>query len=405
MGKNGILCEFEKLEKESKKKLPYHFNLIDLLRPQASEPTHSRILGTLLKQNKNGDFHILEQFIKYLKLKKGLGSLRIERPRIYIETEGVDIWVLDEKPDKGQALIIENKVRGALDQPKQLFRYIKATQGRGFRCENIYVIYMPGYGEKEPDDQSWGGLKTKFKNRYVSVTFRELLKWLNEELLPWATDPAKNEIFLSSALVQYIDYLEGENMFQSHERFNIMNEKLKKLIRRKLKVGESPADDLTESAKRVDIISQKRELLDKVMNSMEKIEETVRKEMFQSLKKQIEEKYGNLGISISTRDDRNGACLYLDIPFPQEGPHKTFNVSIMDAGEIYYGITASDVKNKGAIKKLLKPEYFQARNYTWSDDSGELLCYHKELDLSDINSNLLDVLHLFENMDSILRKK
>ena len=54
----------------------------------------------------------------------------------------------------GYAIIFENKVKGAGDQPNQLARYIDKTLKQGFKKDKIFVIYLP-HDEHEPEEYSW----------------------------------------------------------------------------------------------------------------------------------------------------------------------------------------------------------------------------------------------------------
>lgn len=411
IGENGIVSEYEKLSKEYKKSHPYHINLIDLLRPKANEPTHSRILGELLKQKKENEFQILNKFIDYLGDRDDGHAFRgiaFRNPEIRIEGEHIDIWIWDAQT--GHALIIENKIHDAKDQPKQLFRYIEETKnlkhkdGHVFKDENIYIVYMPSDRGKQPSDQSFGKYKGEFKGRYIKVTYRELLEWLRI-LLRWLKriDTSDKEIFLRSALEQYIDHLEGENMFQLHERFKTMNQNLKNLIRRKLELGELPATNLTQSAKRLELIFQKKKELHEVE---ELILEVEKDEILEHINKHIAAKCGNCGISFRIReDDRSGFRRYLDIPCLKDGADRILNVSIMHTALIYYGITVENLKEKQSIVKLTKTTYLTKHGYTRSDDPNELLYYYKELKLEDLSMHLQEILDLVKNRNHLLRDK
>ena len=172
---------FMENHRKAEAKLPYHINLIDELR--ADENAHSRILAKLLQQKTPyGKFEILESLIRYIKEKSvSFGNIRIENPAITQETERIDLWV----KDKNYAIIVENKVHWASDQWEQLSRYIDRTKESGFKEEQIYVVYLSPTYDKLPDDQTWGGYREKFADRFINLSFRDdILTWLSERVLP-----------------------------------------------------------------------------------------------------------------------------------------------------------------------------------------------------------------------------
>jgi hypothetical protein len=397
-------------EKKIKANLPYHINLIDLLSLKASEPKHSLIFFKLLKQKKRDEFQILNKFIKYLGNRKAeFRKLKLENPEIDREVSHIDIWVRDYKT--GNALIIENKIHDAPDQREQLSRYINATKGLRhknesiFKDENIYIVYMPSDGGKEPADQSWGDYKDGFENRYITVTFRELLQWLKNELLHdiKRADPSNSEVFLRSALEQYIDHLEGDHMYQSAKRYDPMKKEVKKLIREKLELAGQPADDLTTSAKMLDIITQRKADLKSIMNYLGEIEA---EEMFKNWEMRFKEKYGRR-FSRQEWRDANGPCHYLNISFPQAGSQMAFNVSVvmLEPQDCYYGITTMEgrLNDKGSIIRRLNKLNIEDRDFSLANDD-ELLCYAKSVKWDDADKCFGEIIDLVKEIDGILRE-
>lgn len=404
LGEDSLLKKYEKLEEECRNKLPYHINLIDLLRPKVNEPTHSRIFGELLKQKKKNEFQILNKFIKYLgDRKNGFRDITFKNPEIDPEAGPIaghiDIWVRDK--ETGNALIIENKIHNAKDQDRQLFRYIETTERKGFRKENIYVVYLPRDGEKEPDNQSWGhpkkGYKKEFEGRYIKVTFRELLDWLNT-VLP---STSNNEIFLRSALEQYIDHLEGPNMLQSGERFDTMNKKLKKLISNELHLEKLPADA------RLGLLAEKKGELDKMIKHLGEFEVEEAEKVFKNWERRIQGKYGERTKPVVNWEDGNGTCPYLNISFAPGITKKAFNVSVMrrDTVDWYYGITAMEgrLKDKASIKRDLGELNLEKEGFQLTHDE-DLLCYAKRVEFNKAGECLNEIIALVEMIDSHLKK-
>jgi hypothetical protein len=281
----SFLTSFMEKYREEEAKLPYHINLIDEL--HADENAHSRILGKFLMQKtKDGRFEILEHFIQYLKKKSaGFGNIQVESPEITQEKERIDLWIRDKR--SGYAIIIENKIHWAKDQESQLSRYIEKTIGDGFKEERIFVVYLPPADEKDPDEQTWGKYEENFKERYVKLSFKDdILPWLNE-ILP---DIEQKEVHLRSALEQYIDHLEG--MFNLRPINNKMNMKLQEFIKDDLKIQENKPDDAFE------ILTTKKEELEKAFEQIELLEEQLRKNIFQIWAAQVEQDFHGTGYKL-----------------------------------------------------------------------------------------------------------
>lgn len=216
--------EFRKKKEEEEKKLPYHVNVIDEL--HINENGHSRVLTKLLQyKNEKNEYEILQSLLDYIKQKnKNFENIKITNPKITQEKERIDLWVRDEK----YAIIFENKVYNAEDQDAQICRYIEKTRPYVNNDTQIFVIYLSRDG-KEPDPQSWGEYKKDFKSRYVNLSFRyDILPWLKE--LQKKLGEKSKEKYLQSAILQYIDYLEGNKMFRTGSIYENMNMELDKLI-------------------------------------------------------------------------------------------------------------------------------------------------------------------------------
>lgn len=189
--------EYEKLIKES----PYHLNIIEEL--HANENAHSRILAKLFQYKYNGQYNILKSFIEYLKDNNpntAFDKIVVHNPIITQEEERIDVWIRDDD----FAMIIENKVYDAGDQEAQLSRYIDKTKQNHYDEEQIFVIYMPSF-PRETSEQTWGEYKISYQNRFAVVSFfDDVISWLEQYVLPNLT---LKEIYLKSAIEQYIDYL------------------------------------------------------------------------------------------------------------------------------------------------------------------------------------------------------
>lgn len=210
--------EFKNKLLDERKRLPYHINIIDEL--HINENGHSRILLQILQfQNDKGEHDFLESLVHYIKQRSRSSefeSIVIDKPHITQEEARIDLWVRD----KNYAIIFENKVYNAADQEAQLSRYIDKTKECGYREDTIFVVYLSQSGN-EPAVQSWGNYKEMFKQRYINLSFRhDILPWLKDYVLP---NIRQKDFLLHSAILQYIDYLEGLFYLRTTEKQMNMN--------------------------------------------------------------------------------------------------------------------------------------------------------------------------------------
>ena len=205
---------------ELKKHQPYHINLIDEL--HANENAHTRILVKLLQYQKNGSSFVLDSFLRLIEQmmnseeeKKKLSFLvskkeRSAQPQIIYGENYIDALIIYSD----FAIIIENKIHWAVDQYKQIQRYVENVKQK-IDAKNIFVLYLTANENKKASEQSFT-LEAKealeYKNeedtgRFVQLTYMShILPWLEDEVLPSCTI---KEEWLISALRQYIDHLKG----------------------------------------------------------------------------------------------------------------------------------------------------------------------------------------------------
>jgi hypothetical protein len=280
--KEGFISTFMEIHKNVALKRPYHINLIDEL--HANENAHSRILAKLLQQKvqKDNRFEILESFVRYLEKKSGsFGSITIKSPQITQGTEHIDVWIRDEN----YAIIVENKIHWASDPEAQIERYIDTTyRSYGFAEKPIYVIYLPPTDEKEPDKQSWGKyFKSEiYRERYLKLSFREDIRsWLQDDVLPNVRKKEK-EVYLKSAIEQYIDHLEG--LFDIRESDKQTNMELQEFIKKELGLNGIPREDTAK-------LGAKQEELNKVNNQLQSLKDDYEKEIFKEWNASLSKTY------------------------------------------------------------------------------------------------------------------
>lgn len=292
--------EFAKQLKAERAKLPYQLNLLDELRPndhRIPENCHSRILCKLLQyKNAQGAYEIYGSLLHYITNRKQthlehneeFGRISIESPVMTQETERIDLWIRDKR----YAIILENKINNALDQDEQLKRYIDKTKKEKYKEEDIFVVYLSSDGQ-EPADQSWGGYKENFANRYVNLSFRyDIYPWLKDMVLP---EVRYKDVCLRTALVQYVDYLAG--CFYMRETEKQMNMNLDKVIRACFHLENM------DKAGQVKVLEEKIEEMREAMDKVRELKDRLRLEMIETWRKQIKEEFPNIIVLESYADE------------------------------------------------------------------------------------------------------
>ncbi len=278
---------FEVIQKlrELKAKLPYHFNIIDEL--GANENAHTRILIKFLKyKGEDESYPILKSFLKKISNHCSTASFQIEKPQIKYGEEYIDGLI----EDKSYAVIIENKIHWAVDQDKQLERYIEKVQQHGNFIKNIYVVYLTSDGNKKVESYSLTGKAKQYldmteddNGRFIPMNYRnDIFTWLRGEVLP---NLKHKEEMLITGIKQYIDYLEGFlglrkadkniNRVMKEELYNRLDIKEKEPISAQYSKLEKANNSLEELTRRINQIKQDIiKVEDSICNPFEEITRT-----------------------------------------------------------------------------------------------------------------------------------
>jgi hypothetical protein len=329
---------------DEKSKLPYHINIVDLLR--ANENAHSRIFAELLKQNNLNKYNILESLYNYLLSINSNFDKKPIKPRITSEKNRIDLLILDTD----YAIIIENKIHGATDQFEQLARYIDRIKNQGIKEKQIWVIYLTRYGN-EPENQSWRNYKNTFTERFFKISFRnDILPWLEETVLP---NCKIKDVYLKSTIEQYIDHLKG--MFRLRTNQNKMNKELQNHIKQVLELTSNPEKD--------------HQVLRTKLNELQKVEGYIN-DMLLSMEKECWQKWLD---QLKTDFPNYETISYpYDKKFPKIGiilEYKgvRFTALIEKESNIYYGFGRHEASEKlnPEIQELLKPLLGEFKETHW----------------------------------------
>lgn len=131
------------------------FNLFEVISDiYYRENLHSDILKTLLDpQGKHAEKdRYLRLFFDYIALRGA--RLRAEdysQPQVLRESNRIDLLVKDDVSK--HAIIIENKINNAADQPRQLPRYVEHLDAYGYHCDAVVYLRLNGYCP--PDTRGW----------------------------------------------------------------------------------------------------------------------------------------------------------------------------------------------------------------------------------------------------------
>lgn len=231
---NNILNKIEDIIKKGKDNIPYNFNILDEQCGHIVENSHTNILMKILqykvKYKDQINYAFLESFFDYLNIpiQINLGAIvSFEREKFFSGQQKNDrIDGLIYQKDNF-ALIIENKINGAVNGDEQLLNYIKDVLENNIifnenideenRLNKIWVIFLTKEGGK-PDSKSINYMKEKgiLDNneeeelegpQYAAVNYRDhILPWLKNNIQPFVM---QREQILNTGLLQYIDFLEG----------------------------------------------------------------------------------------------------------------------------------------------------------------------------------------------------
>jgi hypothetical protein len=375
-----LLNSFSSKHAEEFQKLPYHINILDLVK--VDENAHSRIFAEILKHSDLENFGILERFCNLLSSKKENFNFKIEKPQITSEKERVDLLILD----KEYALIIENKVHNAVDQESQIARYINKVRNNGFVDEKIFIIYLTRDENKKISDQSWmldnESLKDKFANQFIDLTFRfDILPWLKNEVRP---NLKIKDTYLKSSIEQYIDHLEG--IFSLRKNQHHMNNELQILIKKELEIKESSNNNINDLNENGKILSKSLEYISNLTDRIKDLQLLNKRDYFDIWEKEkiIYENQDKIIVN-----DKNFRKIGIKFKFNEEEFCVLLEIN-SEVGKIQFGLSSLDNSEKSnkiidftndLIKDLkvkeLKYNYFIDNNhkswYGWfySEDETE----------------------------------
>ena len=168
------------------------FSLLEMLYKQVygKEVVQSQMFAGLLCPNENHghddfeDFELAESFLRKIGVKVELqkdSNLQVETER-NADGRRIDILISWNEGVKKRAVIIENKLNNAQNQPNALNHYHKAIVGEGYEVDKI--VYMPL--SKERQKAKYTGTDSEILKKTIDFDAQDIVDWLGEFLDEWS---------------------------------------------------------------------------------------------------------------------------------------------------------------------------------------------------------------------------
>lgn len=199
------------------------FNLIQEAYGNLNENAHTRIIAALLRIKPVRTF-----FFRFLDRKfpgRGLDVIADE------DDKNAEVRCLENYLDalvsiRDYRIIIENKVKGAIDQPEQIDRYTTTILSQGVKKNNIFVLYITATGGF-PSESSFNAAKEILDysddsntGRFFALSYlRDVLPWLFEMLgrrIDLEIGESDRDLF-RSGIIQYTHFIEGPALLSVRE--------------------------------------------------------------------------------------------------------------------------------------------------------------------------------------------
>lgn len=197
---NNLIEKLKNIETLTYKK---PFSLLEMMYKYvySKELVQSEMLAELLRRSENDGYDLIDSFLAYIdvnfELKKD-SNLKIETER-NANGRRIDIFISWFDGDKKHAVIIENKLNKAQNQPNQLNDYHDAIISEGYEIDKI--VYLP--------------LSKKWqKSEYTDTRKDVLAKTKNfdaQDIVDWFSDISEG-CFINEE--QTINYYETEPIWQ-----------------------------------------------------------------------------------------------------------------------------------------------------------------------------------------------
>ena len=256
---------------------PFHLNVIEAAcRGRFKETGHSLVLADMLKH-----LYIQSSFLSTF-----LG-LQHEYMKVTAENDRVDVALKSDN----MFVIIENKVNAAEEKKNQVYRYVHkiGMEKYGYVMSQIYVVYLNPTNRIPPsnyslcDDNNENNVFEDLgEDHYTIQSYKyDITSWLRELSID-------NEPHISSALDQYIDFL--ENKFHTSPLDKNMNNEIKQFLLKELQIEGKSYDE------QIAALDNQQEKVSELLNAIDNLKIELKKKqshtMMREWQGQIEKQLG-----------------------------------------------------------------------------------------------------------------
>lgn len=347
-----IFDRIQKAKDNVKGKAKYHFNA--LLNAEPDEPKVSKILAGFFLQKTNEDYRILKDFVT--KFWGNNLAAMIKSPTIITEEtvkddKRIDILIYE----KGKyAIVLENKIWDAPDQPNQLANYIDAMMESEYNLnlEQIYVAFMPKTKDHHPSPLSWisrvceQSYEDDFKKRYRLLDFKDkILPWLesSKEILK-----VNDNSYFENSHFLFIDFLRRKLEIDNID--NMAQKEIEKQLREYFSSGN---DAIADADKILKLIYKLPKIdINEVIKQLTILRKEKTKLAMQEWLNMIQRDYPYV-----IHDERTNAHMCVGVHVPYKDIHEFFNVFIwnyQNGDSLSVGIALTDEGT--AYRKEIEPK-------------------------------------------------
>lgn len=233
---NGLIEKLVDLVNSDVDKNTQPYNLFTMW--DMSENDHTKLLLSLLRFKQGKEYALINSFMKRFAnadiqiTQNNLIDIYYNRKYVYYQNKTnnsfIDGLILyKDNDDTRHAIIIENKIKDAPDQPDQVRRYIYHMQvNEKIDLDNIWVFYIASDGSKSIDEKSYNpsnddkelSLKKDKQSqpepkkccigeRFVELSYKhDITSWLREDILDMRIYPES----LTAVVRAYLESLEKD---------------------------------------------------------------------------------------------------------------------------------------------------------------------------------------------------
>ena len=252
----GLVEKYHSKREEKLGELPFRYNVLEEVR--VNENAHTRLLMRLLKYTP-----ALLSFLAWLEKKYTFHAPKVDKPKITAEKHRIDGLIQEERK---YAIIIENKVCGAVEQEGQLGRYIDKCRELLYDQSSIYILYLFDRPGNDPSPQTWGKYKAEnFEGRYLVLSYKQdIIPWLKTFLKKHKGTEEKTKV-LREGIAQYLDYLK---LLFKIDRYTMMKSELTRFIENELELSALFLDSPQET---IDLLKDKLKSIDDLEAEVERL--------------------------------------------------------------------------------------------------------------------------------------